>query len=88
MIHLFNSESIYIGRDVKQFNDIRTRLEAERIKYKYKVKNRSADWAGIGQGTIRGRTGSIGVPTETMYEYEILVHKKDYDKAVWLIRQK
>lgn len=88
MINIFNSESIYIGKDVKKFNEIRDCLEAEHIKYKYKVKNRSADWAGYGRGTIRGRTGSIGIPSDAMYEYEILVHKNDRDKANWLLRRK
>lgn len=86
VIHMFNSASIYIGRDMKKFNEVRERLEAEHIKYKYKVRNRPAAFAG--RGTIRGRTGSAGIPTETMYEYEILVRKNDSERAVRLINQR
>ncbi|MBS5283445.1 MAG: hypothetical protein KHY46_06195 [Clostridiales bacterium] len=79
MIHLFNSESIYIGTDVKRFNWIRELLEANQIRYKYKVKNRMGQW--VYHGTVRGHTGSVGLPTEKMYEYEVLIHKKD--KKAW-----
>ena len=75
MITLFNSESIYIGTDMKKFNEIRDYLDQHQIKYKYKVKNQLAQWDT--QGTVRGRTGSLGNPPEQMYEYEIMVHKND-----------
>lgn len=79
MIHLFNSVSIYIGNDMKRFNRIRELLEANQIRYKYKVKNRMGQW--VYHGTVRGHIGSVGLPTEKMYEYEILIHKKD--KEAW-----
>ena len=37
MLTILNSRSIYIGTDMKKFNEIRDYLEANRIKYKYKV---------------------------------------------------
>ena len=35
-------------------------------------------WAG--KGTLRGRTGSVGTPSGLTDEYEIRIHKKDYDR--------
>ena len=79
MITIFNSKSVYIGYDLNKFNEIRNYLDANRIRYKYKVKNRLGQWEG--RGTRRGSMGSFGTPPELMYEYEILVHEKDYDKV-------
>lgn len=79
MITFFNSKTVYLGTDMKRFNEIRGWLEANDIKYKYKVKNRMSQWQG--HGTVRGKLGSAGNPPELMYEYEILVHKKDYERV-------
>lgn len=81
MITMFNSKSVFLGTDMKRFNEVREYLDANHIKYKYKVKNRQGQWSGVGGGTVRGRTGSLGTPAAAMYEYEILVHKDDYDKV-------
>ncbi len=78
MITFFNAKSIYVGFDQKEFNRIRDELDQRKIKYKYKVKNRMGQWAG--KGTLRGRTGSVGTPSGLADEYEIRIHKKDYDR--------
>ena len=78
MITRFNSKSIYIGTDMKRFYEIREYLESNSIKYKYKVKNHLGKWNV--RGTIRGTMGSIGNSSVQMYEYEIMIHKKDADK--------
>ena len=72
MFTLLNSESLWIGTDMKLFNKIREQLEQAGITYKHKVKNRMGQWAGV--GTVRGRTDEI-------YEYEILVHKNELEQA-------
>lgn len=78
MITLFNSKTLYIGYDMARFNEIRDYLERNHIKHKSKVKNRMGQWSG--EGTLRGRTGSLGTPAELTYEYEILVKKEDYHR--------
>ena len=78
MITIFNSKSIYIGMDMKKFNEIRDYLDNNKIDYKTKVKNQLGQWST--GGTVRGNTGSLGNSSSQMYEYEILVHKKDADK--------
>lgn len=85
MFTIFNTESVYIGTDLKRFNEIRTILEAKNIKYRYKTKNRLGDW--MGRGSFRGNIGSLGNEPELMYEYEIIVMKKDFETAKYLIRQ-
>lgn len=84
MFTIFNSKSLWIGKDLKRFNQIREILEAKQIPYERKVHNRMGQWSG--SGTLRGRTGSFGVPTEQMYEYEIIVYRKDMELAEYCLR--
>lgn len=84
MLTFFNSESLWIGTDMKRFNQLRDVLEREGIAYRHKVKTRMGQWSG--SGTMRGRTGSAGMPAGDTYEYEILVYKRDWEKAKKLTR--
>lgn len=81
MINFFNSESLWIGTDMKRFNEIRTQLEREGIPYKYKTKDLLAQPLYPTNGTIRSHVGSLGNNANQMIEYEIRVHKKDYEKV-------
>ena len=36
MFTVFNSESLWIGTDLKQFNEIQDILDRQNIRYKYK----------------------------------------------------
>lgn len=85
MFTLFNSESIWIGTDLKKFNEIRDILDREGITYKYKVKDQMGEWNG--RGTVRGSMGSAGNPADLAKQYEILVEKKDLEKAKNVIQQ-
>ncbi len=79
MFTVFNTESLWIGTDLKKFNEIRDALDRSGIRYKYKVKDQLGEWTG--RGTLRGTVGSAGNLTEQMKQYEILVEKKDFAKA-------
>lgn len=83
LITIFNSESLWIGTDLKQFNTIRDKLAAGGVPYKYKVKNQLGQSRGV--GTTRGNMGSFGTPSDQMYQYEILVYRKDLDKARYIL---
>ena len=48
MLTILNSESLWIGTDMIQFNAIRDILDQEKIKYKYKTYNHLGEWAGSG----------------------------------------
>lgn len=83
MFTLLNSESLWIGTDLKLFNRIRDALQDAQIPYKYKTRNHLAQWTG--HGIVRSRTGSFGNPADQMCEYEIFVYRKDYERAKRLI---
>ena len=55
--------------------------EQEGIPYKYKTKDHLSQTMYPAEGTLRSRTGSFGNKPDQMIEYEILVHKKDYEKV-------
>ena len=75
------TESIYIGHDMKRFNEIRDALDLAKIPYKHKVRNQDSEWLFQGKGTKRSQFGSIGVDQDKAYEYEILVRKEDKARA-------
>lgn len=83
MFTFLNSESLWIGFEMDRFNQIRDALDNNSIPYKYKVRNHLGQFSG--RGTIRGSKGSFGNPTEQMYQYEILVYKKDFEQAKFVI---
>lgn len=47
------TESIYIGHDMKRFNEIRDALDLAKIPYKHKVRNQDSEWFFQGKGTKR-----------------------------------
>ena len=83
MFTFFNSESLWIGFEMDRFNQIRDALDNNSIPFKYKVRNHLGQFSG--RGTIRGSKGSFGNPTEQMYQYEVFVYKKDFEKAKFVI---
>ena len=83
MFTLFNSEILWSGTDMKRFNEIRDILDKEGITYKYKVKDQMGEWNG--RGTFRTGVGSAGIPAEQAKQYEILVDKKESEKAQHVI---
>ena len=79
MITIFNRESLWIGRDMKRFNEMREALEREKIPYTYGTRSSGNRW--MGHGTVRGSFVSVGSSIDLMYEYEIFVLRKDLEKA-------
>ena len=79
MITIFNRESLWIGRDMKRFNEMREALEREKIPYTYRTRSSGNRW--MGHGTVRGSVGRVGSSIDLMYEYEIFVLRKDLEKA-------
>ena len=85
MFTAFNSESLWIGTDLKRFNEIRDVLDRENIKYKYKVNGQLGEWTG--SGTLRGHEGTPGNPAEQAKQYEILVDKKNLEQARFVLQK-
>lgn len=80
MITICNRKELYTGLSIEDFNEIRKLLTHNEIPYKYKI---------IDEGNANRRNFTVfkrdmGV----QYTYYIYVHKKDYDKALFLIQTK
>ncbi len=86
MIGFWNRSLVYRGTSMTESAGIRDLLAANSLNYTWKVHNRSTKWSGRdGGGTVRAQFGSTG--DVTPYEYEVFVHKKDYELAKHLIEQ-
>lgn len=75
MITFFNSKTVFLGTNLREFNEMREFLKQHNVKYKYKVNSQSGRW--VGGGTARGIQGSIGINPEHGKMYEILIQEKD-----------
>ena len=83
MIHFFNRKELIMTYDLRQVNDIREILRANRIDYHVKASYpRSASAIGAG----RARTASFG-PVRQQERFTVYVHKADYDRAMYLLRE-
>lgn len=80
MITICNRKELYIGSSMEDFNEIRKLLTHNEIPYKYKMINRED--ANRRNFTVFKRDMAV------QYIYYIYVHKKDYDKALFLIQTK
>ena len=84
MIHFFNRKELMMTYDLRQANDIREILRANRIDYHVKASYpRSASAIGAG----RARTASFG-PVRQQERFTVYVHKADYDHAMYLLRNR
>lgn len=86
MIAVWNRREVLVTLDMKQFNQVRDFLEHQGIAYSYRTKSIGTD-AGPWSGNIRARMGSIGERQAYSVEYHIFVHKKDYEKVMFLLRK-
>lgn len=83
MITIFNSKSVYYGYDVVAYQKVVSTLAAAGIRYKVKSRSRLGGWGSV----TRGRVGSMGMNPDYMYEYEVLVHTRDYERSLYEIRK-
>ena len=83
MITIFNRKELLITMDQNRQADVRNKLSANNIPYVIKTTNLQSSQIA---GSNRGRLGTLGVDQNYSYEYKIYVHKKDYDKALGVIR--
>ena len=83
MITIFNRKELLITLDMKRQASVRDALSANGIKYTVKTTNLQSATV---IGSSRGRVGSYGTNQNFCYEYKIYVHRKDYNKALSLIR--
>lgn len=85
MIMFWNQKEVYMGCSLEKFYETRQILEANQIKYKYKL-------AGTGNvspfETRRAALGSFGENMKYSTTYYIYVHEKDFDFACGVLRSR
>lgn len=85
MIMFWNRREIFMGYSLEKFYEIRQSLEANQIKYTYKL---------AGTGTVSpfetrsAIMGSFGENMKYSTTYYIYVHKNDYDFACGVLRSR
>lgn len=84
MITIFNRKELLVTMEMKRQSDVRDILGANDIEYTVKVTNLQS--ASI-IGNSRARVGSFGMNQDYSYEYKVFVRRKDYDKALRMIRE-
>ena len=83
MIHIFNRKELLMTYDLRQANDIREILRANRIDYHVK-----ASYARSPFSSPAGRTRSAYFgPGSQQERFTVYVHKADYDRALYLLRE-
>ena len=82
MIHIFNRKELLITYDLRQVNNLREILRANRIDYLVKT---SYPRQASAMGARRAGTASLG-PVRQQERFTVYVHKADYDRAMYLLR--
>lgn len=83
MITIFNRKELIVTTEMNRQAQVRDILSQNGIDYTVKTTNLQT--API-VGSSRGRVGSFGINQNYSYEYKIYVHKKDLERAAYLIR--
>lgn len=82
----FNSESLWMGNDMGKYNAVLDLLAQEGIPYRQKARSHMGQFSGRG-GSMRGTYGTLGMRGDCLYEYEVFVYKKDFDRAKFLLNR-
>ena len=83
MITVFNRKELIITMEMNRQAEVRNILSQNGIDYTVKTTNLQT--APL-LGSRMGRTNRYTYRTDNSYEYKIYVHKKDFEKAVFLIK--
>lgn len=83
MIHLFNRKELLQTYDLRQMNDLRELLRANRIDHSVKVAYPRTSFVA---SESRARTASFG-PNRRQEQYIVYVCKADWEYAMHLLRK-
>lgn len=78
VVNLLNRRELLLTQSTERQAEVRAILSANGIDYQIKTINLPNQW---------GHRGSLGIHSDCTYEYKIYVHKRDYEKANYFIRQ-
>ncbi len=82
MVTIFNRRELILTLSMERQAEVRAILSTNGIDYQVKTTNLQ------NQQTLDSRkahAGSSGIFSDHSYEYKIYVHKRDYEKAKYLI---
>lgn len=79
----WNRKEVFNGHSLEKFDNIMGILHKNNIKCKYKVVNKNSSHLSSSR---RSMLGSLGEDMKYYNLHYIYVHKEDYDKAVYVIR--
>lgn len=82
MITIFNRKELCLVFSMNEQANIREALSSNNIKYYIRTINNMSR-----SGGTRGRMGSFGQNIDLSYQYIFYVHKRDYDKARYVINK-
>ena len=83
MITIFNRKELIITMEMKRQSDVRDILSQNGIDYTVKTTNLQVSSVA---GCERAHNGNFMINRDYSYEYRIYVHKKDFERAMFLIR--
>lgn len=82
---IFGWKEVYLGYSLEKYNKVVDILINNDIKYNTDVKNQ--DSGAIGRGSTRGSMPMSDLNMQYSRMYSVMVKKKDYDKALYLINR-
>ena len=85
MITIFNRKELYVTYSMSEQAKIRDKLSRSKTDYYVKTINRMSP-SPFTSG-IRSRTCSFGQNMDFNYKYILYVHKKNYEKAKYIINK-
>lgn len=83
MITVLNRKEVHVGHSVEKFNKARIILKNNNIDYIYKLLEQKSAYLFSSR---RARQGTYGEDSNYSIEYYIYVHKKNYAKAMYLLK--
>lgn len=81
---IWNRKEVFVGNSFQKFNEISYTLSSNEIPYDYKIVD-STSSSSFG-ASRRARTGSFGLNTNYIKMYYIYVHKRDYSRAIMMLK--
>ena len=82
MFHPFHRRELLITYDQSRFNHVRDALTANRIRYQFRIQDRTSPSFSAHS---RERFGTFGVNASAQLEYKVYVRTDDFDRANLLL---
>ena len=85
MIMFWNRREVFMGYSLEKFYEARQKLEAQNIKYTYRLSGSDSTFFFESR---RAHVGSLGENPALSTMYYLYVHKKNYELACMALRSR